>query len=154
MRHVGRPPLPDAEAYRLRIRAQFLPQYERPGGFGAFAAVERASGEFVGGCGLKPAESAAHAAAMGFVPGEVEVGLALRRHFWGRGYAAELFRALACLAFDRCGAARVVAAVSSANPDSARALEKAGLRRAEGEHFPPGFTGPCWKYALGRDRRG
>ena len=59
MRHVGRPPLPDAEAYRLRIRTLFLPQYERPGVVGAFAAVERGSGEFVGGCGLKPAEAAA-----------------------------------------------------------------------------------------------
>ena len=154
MRHLGRAPLPDAGAYRVRIRTQFLPQYDRPGGFGALAAVERAGGEFVGGCGLKPAESTAHAAAMGFGPGEVEFGLALRRRSWGCGYATELIRALAHLAFERCGAARVVAGVSAANPASARAMEKAGLVRAEGEYFPPGHPGPCWKYALSRDQRG
>ena len=49
LRHIGRKPLADVDAYRNKIQSVFLPYYDKPGGYGAWAIIEKASGEFVGG---------------------------------------------------------------------------------------------------------
>jgi RimJ/RimL family protein N-acetyltransferase len=150
LRYVGRKPLPDVESYREHIRCRFLPYYDRPGGHGPWAIVERAGGAFIGGCSLKPALDAPHAAAMAYGPGEVELGYGLRRSSWGRGYATELARALVRMAFTSLDAARVVASASAANTASIRVLEKAGLLREGGLFHLPGEDQPSLKYGLSR----
>ena len=152
LRRVGRKPLADADAYRAKIRSVFLPYYSRPGGYGAWAVIEKASGEFVGGCSLRPGRDADVAAALGYGPDDVELGYGLRKPSWGRGYATELARALVRKAFTELAAVAVVASVSVANVASVRVLEKAGLRRIGESICLPGEDGPSVKYALTREQ--
>ncbi len=152
LRYVGRQPLADAEAYRHKIRTRFFPYYERPGGLGAWAVLERASGDFIGGCSLRPAVESSLASALGYGPGEIEMGYGLRRCSWGRGYATELAVALLRRAFTELEASCVVASFMVGNAASARVLEKAGLRRVEGLFQVAGEDQPSVKYVLTRDQ--
>lgn len=97
----------------------FLAHYEEYDAYGFFAALERATGEFLGWFHLRPAKGAP--------PDEPELGYRLRQPAWGRGYATEGSRALVDLAFERCGARRVVAETMVVNLASRRVMEKTGL---------------------------
>jgi RimJ/RimL family protein N-acetyltransferase len=152
LRYVGRRPLPDVDAYRNKIRSVFLPYYARPGGYGAWAIIEKASGEFIGRCSLRPGPDADVAAAMGFGPDDVELGYGLRKPSWGRGYATELAQALVRRAFRDLGVVSLVACVTLGNGASVRVLEKAGLRRVGEPICLPGEDEPSVKYALTRDQ--
>jgi RimJ/RimL family protein N-acetyltransferase len=152
MRHLGRKPLADAEACRRHIVSSVLPYYDRPGGHGVWAVLEKTSGEFIGVCSLKPALDARYAAGMGFAAGEVEIGFGLRHSSWGRGYATEVVRALVHRALGEMTAQSVVASVSVANAGSIRVLEKAGLCRVGGLIWLPDEEGASFKYVLSRDQ--
>jgi RimJ/RimL family protein N-acetyltransferase len=152
LRYVGRKPLADVDAYRNKIQSAFLPLYDKPGGYGAWAVIEKGSGEFVGGCSLRLGRDARFAAEMGYGPDEVEVGYGLRKPSWGRGYATELARALVRRAFRELGAVSVVACVTLDNVASVRVLEKAGLRRVGEPICLPGEDEPSVKYALTKDQ--
>ena len=52
LRYVGRKPLAGVDDYRKKIQSTFLPYDEKPGGFGAWAVVEKVSGELIGVCTL------------------------------------------------------------------------------------------------------
>jgi RimJ/RimL family protein N-acetyltransferase len=103
------------------ILPRFLADYERFPGYGFWAAIEKATGEFLGWFSLRPPE--------GGRPGEVDLGYRLRRAAWGRGYATEGSRALIRKGFTELGARRVVATTFEANVASRRVMEKAGMRR-------------------------
>jgi RimJ/RimL family protein N-acetyltransferase len=152
LRHVGRGPLADVEAYRQHIQSRLLPYYDRPEGFGGWAIIEKASGEFLGGCSLKPALDSRNAVEMGYGKDEVELGYGLRQLSWGRGYATELARALVRKAFTELGAVCLVASVMIANQGSIRVLEKAGLRPVGAPVYLPGEDEPSVKYALTREQ--
>ena len=100
--------------------AWWLGYYERYDGYGFWAAIEKASGEFLGWFHLRPGEGAG--------PSEPELGYRLRREVWGRGYATEGSRALIDKAFAELGAERVNASTMVINSGSRRVMEKAGLR--------------------------
>jgi RimJ/RimL family protein N-acetyltransferase len=148
LRYVGRKPLADVDAYRNKIRSTFLTYYEKPGGYGAWAVVEKASGEFVGGCTLRPALDSNHAAEMGCTSDDVELGYGLRKPSWGKGYATEVAQALVRRAFTELGAISLVACVTIDNLASVRVLEKAGLRRAGDPLCLPGENELSVKYLL------
>ena len=98
---------------------RFLRAYERFEGFGVWAAIERATGEFVGWFEFYPPE--------GRGPEEAELGYRLRRSAWGKGYATEGSRALIQKGFTELGVRRVVAKTMAVNAASRRVMEKAGL---------------------------
>ena len=106
---------------RDEIENEFLPRarrfYDR--GFGAWAAIEKATGDFVGWFGLHPTDERP--------PDEVELGYRLRRSAWGKGYATEGSRALIEKAFTELGVRRVWAQTMTVNASSRRVMEKAGL---------------------------
>jgi RimJ/RimL family protein N-acetyltransferase len=108
---------------RQVIEAEILPRFlrydEGRPGFGFWAAVDRASGQFLGWFSLRPADGAD--------PGDAVLGFRLRRAAWGRGLATEGARALIRLAFTELGVERVVATTYEHNLASRRVLEKAGL---------------------------
>ena len=84
-----------------------------------FAAVERASGSVVGGCGYKGPPDG---------NGVVEITYGINPEYRGRGYATEAARALAEFAF-ASGRVRLVCAHSRPeNSASASVLEKCGFR--------------------------
>ncbi len=73
---------------------RFLSYYERFAGYGFWAAIDKATGEFLGWFHFRPPEGAS--------PGEVELGYRLRQAAWGQGYGTEASRALIRKGFTEC----------------------------------------------------
>ncbi|MEV1012791.1 GNAT family N-acetyltransferase [Micromonospora sp. NPDC049801] len=111
------------------IRDEELPrliaQYEGHPGLGRWAALDRASGEFLGWFALDPSADGT----------EAELGYRLRRAAWGRGLATEGSRALVRYALDVVGVRRVWAQTMAVNERSRRVMEKAGLRYVRTFHL-------------------
>lgn len=101
------------------ILPAFLRYYERFAGFGVWAAIEKASGDFLGWFSFRPRE--------GLSPDDVELGYRLRQAAWGQGYATEGSRALIRKGFTELGVQRVFATTYQDNLPSRRVMEKAGL---------------------------
>lgn len=97
----------------------FLAFYAKGDGYGFWAAVEKATGAFLGWFEFRPAKDG--------TPGVVELGYRLRREAWGKGYATEGSRALIRKGFTDLGAQRIRAETMAVNTRSRRVMEKAGL---------------------------
>jgi RimJ/RimL family protein N-acetyltransferase len=108
------------ELIRDEILPRFVRYHDEHPGWGYWAAIEKASGEFIGWFGL-------HWRTEGS-PGDVELGYRLRRAAWGQGYATEGARALVRRAFQELGVQRVLATTYQDNLASRRVMEKLGLR--------------------------
>jgi RimJ/RimL family protein N-acetyltransferase len=126
----------------------FLSYYDRYPGFGFWAALARATGEFIGWFHLRPAPADP--------PDEVELGYRLRRAAWGQGYATEGSRALIAKAFTEFGVRRVHAETLVVNRASRTVMQRAGLRYVRTFHEPwpypiPGDELGGVEYALTRD---
>jgi RimJ/RimL family protein N-acetyltransferase len=106
----------------------FLGYYERYEGYGFWAVIEKATGEFLGWFHFRPGEGSA--------PGEVALGYRLRKSAWGKGYATEGSRALIGKGFTEFGVQRVVAEAMAVNTASRRVMEKAGLKLVRTFHQP------------------
>jgi RimJ/RimL family protein N-acetyltransferase len=117
----------------------FLSYYERSEGYGFWAVIEKATGEFVGWFHFRPRPDA--------VPGEVELGYRLRKSAWGKGYATEGSRALIRKGFTELRVQRVVAEAMAVNTASRRVMEKAGLRLVRTFYQP-------WPYPVEGDEFG
>ena len=117
---------------REEIENEFLPAflgyYERYEGYGFWAVIEKATGEFLGWFHFRPRPGAA--------PGEVELGYRLRKSAWGHGYATEGSRALVRKGFTELGVQRVTAEAMAVNTASRRVMEKAGLKLVRTFHQP------------------
>jgi RimJ/RimL family protein N-acetyltransferase len=128
---------------REEIDTEFLPAflgyYQRYEGFGFWAAIEKATGEFLGWFHFRPREDGA--------PGEVELGYRLRKSAWGKGYATEGSRALIRKGFTKYGVQRVTAETMAVNQGSRRVMEKAGLKLVRTFHQP-------WPYPIDGDQFG
>ena len=128
---------------REEIQDEFLPAflgyYQRFEGYGFWAAIEKATGEFLGWFHFRPRDGAA--------PGEVELGYRLRKSAWGKGYATEGSRALIRKGFTEHGVQRVVAGAMAVNQASRRVMEKAGLTLVRTFHQP-------WPYPIDGDEFG
>ena len=134
MRYInGGRPTPRAEVEGDLLPA-WLAYYERGAGYGLWAAIELASGEFVGWFHLWPPESASRGA---------EIGYRLRAASWGLGYATEGCRALIERAFGELGVERVFGETMCVNTASRRVMEKAGLRYVRTFHqaWPDSIAG-------------
>src|SRR5436190_8400505 len=119
MRFVnGGTPTP-REVIELDLLPRFLRYYEQFAGYGFWAAIEKATGEFLGWFHFRPPEGAG--------PDEVELGYRLRQAAWGQGYGTEASRALIRKGFTELGVRRVVASTYAENIASRRVREKAGL---------------------------
>lgn len=96
-------------------------------GFGLLSVIERETGEWVGRLGtIQP---------YGW-PG-TEVGWAIVRSRWGRGYAPEGAAAAMDFAVDRLGWDEVIHCIEDANLPSIRVAEKLGSRRLRTTTLPP-----------------
>lgn len=92
---------------------------QRRRGFSFWLAREARSGVAIGHCGLQPLE--------GIGP-EVEVGYALGRSHWGRGFATEGAAACVRVGFEQLGLRRLVAVTMPENAGSRQVMEKLGMR--------------------------
>ena len=121
------------------ILPEFLRYYEHLAGYGFWAAIEKATGEFLGWFHFRPRE--------GGGPDEAELGYRLRKSAWGKGYATEGSRALIRKGFTEFGVRRVVAEAMAVNVASRRVMEKAGLTLVRTFHQP-------WPYRIEGDELG
>jgi RimJ/RimL family protein N-acetyltransferase len=129
MRYLnGGEPTPRAVIER-EVLPRFIASSRAGDGYGVWAAIERATGVFVGWFALRPHEDGA--------VGEVSLGYRLRRSVWGKGYATEGARALIRQGFTALGAQRVVATTYQDNLASRRVMEKAGLTLARTFRMTP-----------------
>lgn len=135
---TGGRPTPREEVEQDVLPA-FLDYYQRFSGYGFWAAVEVATGAFLGWFHLRPRE--------GGSPDEAELGYRLRRCAWGKGYATEGSRALIRAGFTEHGVERVVAETMVVNTGSRRVMEKAGLTLVRTFHQP-------WPYRIEGDEHG
>jgi RimJ/RimL family protein N-acetyltransferase len=92
----------------------------RVNGFGPWAAVDRASGAWIGRLGLDE---------LATWPGEdrIEVGFELHQAWWGRGLATEGARAALRFGFEEHGLERIISVTAASNLAARRVMEKAGL---------------------------
>jgi RimJ/RimL family protein N-acetyltransferase len=98
-------------------------------GFAMFSVIEKSSGRWIGRVGpWQPADW----------PG-TEVGWALNREFWGRGYAAEAAEATIDWAFQVLGWADVIHSIALDNVASQRVAKKLGSRNLGPGRLPPPY---------------
>jgi RimJ/RimL family protein N-acetyltransferase len=128
---------------RVEIETEILPAflsyYERFDGYGFWAAIDKASGDFLGWFHFRPRP--------GSSPHEPELGYRLCRSAWGKGYATEGSRALITAGFTRFGVRRVVAETMVVHTASRRVMEKAGLSLVRTFRQP-------WPYRMDGDEFG
>src|SRR2546423_4793541 len=84
-------------------------------GFGRWAALDRATGTFIGFGGLRS------------LFGTPEIVYHLGKEYWGKGFATELARAALRFCFEDRGFHRIVAVAKPANNASIRVMEKIGM---------------------------
>jgi len=115
MRYVGDGyPLTRAEAWRNM--ALVLGHWHLRG-FGLWAVVERATGLVAGRVGCWQPEG---------WPG-LEIGWALRREFWDRGYATEAAQTVLADAFSRLGHSRLISLIHPENKRSIAVALRLGM---------------------------
>lgn len=85
---------------------------------GFCALVEKQSGKFIGWCGLWRLKET----------GEIEVGYALKKDFWGKGFAVEAAEAFLEYGFGELNLEKIVAVANPENRASRRVMEKLGMR--------------------------
>jgi RimJ/RimL family protein N-acetyltransferase len=90
-------------------------------GFGLWLITLRATGEFVGDCGLTPQEIEGTT--------DIEVGYHVRADLQGHGYATEAAAACRDYARDVLGVKRLIAIIVPDNIPSQRVAQKIGLSR-------------------------
>jgi RimJ/RimL family protein N-acetyltransferase len=112
--------LPDGPYASVDAARAFLVRYQdvyRADGFARWAAVETATGTWLGWCGLRRMPE-----------GEVDVGYRYLKSAWGRGFATEAARASLEYGFATLGLERIIARAEPANTASIRVLAKIGMR--------------------------
>jgi RimJ/RimL family protein N-acetyltransferase len=114
----------DMGEQRTRIES-----YSREHGFTFWVVERKQDGAILGFCGLKRCNQ------QGGPLGEMEVGWRLREDAWGQGYAKEAAIASIDLAFERFGAAQVIALTVARNAPSWGLMQRLGMRRREDLDF-------------------
>jgi RimJ/RimL family protein N-acetyltransferase len=85
---------------------------------GFCALIEKSSNEFVGWCGIWQLQET----------GEFEIGYAVGRRFWGKGFATEAALKFLQYAFEKLKSEKIVAVAQPENAGSRRVMEKLGMQ--------------------------
>lgn len=84
---------------------------------GFCGVIEKETGEFVGWCGLWRLKET----------NEIEVGYAIQKDFWGKGYATEAARKFLEYGFEELGLERIVAVAYPENEPSQNVMKRLGM---------------------------
>ena len=115
MLYMGSGPMGRSDAWRNM--AMILGHWQLRG-FGMWAVEDKGGGEMIGRVGCWRPEG---------WPG-LEVGWALRRAFWGRGFATEAAKASLEAAFHRLGERHIISMIHGQNLPSKRVARRLGMR--------------------------
>lgn len=85
---------------------------------GFCSVIEKRSGKFAGWCGLWQLKE----------NNEIEVGYAIAKDFWKKGFASESAQAILTYAFNKLDLKTVVAVARPENAGSRRVMEKIGMK--------------------------
>ena len=105
---------------RIARLADHSLQQWRVNGFGPWAAIDKATGAWIGQIGLDELEDWPG-------PDRIEVGFELHRAWWGRGLATEGAAAALAFGFAHHGLERIISVTAAAHTAARRVMEKAGL---------------------------
>jgi RimJ/RimL family protein N-acetyltransferase len=110
---------------QLEERLSLMLEHHQKWGFGMWAVIEKASNVLLGRCGLKHLDNTP----------EIELGYALDKPYWNRGFATEA--SIACLRFglEQVGLDRIVAIAQPANLASQRVMQKVGMTFEKNAHY-------------------
>ena len=97
----------------------FIDVYYAKYGFGLWATIHKASGEFIGRCGLIPWTIEGQK--------EVEVAYLLAKEYWGQGLGTEVAGAILRYAQEQLHLPRLICLVDPGNLASRRVAEKIGF---------------------------
>jgi RimJ/RimL family protein N-acetyltransferase len=114
------PPGPDAtmEIFRQALERRHV--MEREVGYAMWAVDDKATGAFVGQCGIRPVEEGAGP--------EIDLAYHYTRVCWGKGYGTEAVIAVLAYGLGPVGLDRIMAVAMPENTGSWRVMEKAGMR--------------------------
>lgn len=87
-------------------------------GIGFCAIIEKQNKKFAGWCGLWRLKET----------NEMEIGYAVAKEFWGRGFAAEAAKVFLQYAFEQLNPDKIVAVAEPENVSSRRVMEKIGMK--------------------------
>ena len=121
-----------------RVRAILEGELAEPptGPLGQWPVVDKATGEFVGDCGLIAKEIEGR--------DEVELVYVLTTSAWGKGYATEIGAALLRFAVEKLHQVRVVSLIDVDNVASKRVSGKLGMHREALVTRPDGTERELW----------
>ena len=131
---------PDTRAESLAW-VRMVSRYWETENFGFWAVVEKAAGETIGWSGSWILQET----------WETEIGFAIARKFWGRGFATEAARVALDYGFENRKAERVVAVAKPENAASRRVMEKLGMR-LERQRFFKSYDLELVYYSLEREK--
>lgn len=117
-------PIKDIEQAAMVLEKTILPQYALYN-HGRWAVHIKATGEFIGWCGLK------YRAELN----EIDLGYRFMKQFWGKGYATEAADASIRYGFEKLNINRIVARAELGNTGSIRVLEKCGMNYTGNEEM-------------------
>ncbi len=105
---------------------------------GFCALIEKQTDKFVGWCGLWQLKET----------DELEIGYAIAKEFWGKGFATEAARAFLKYAFDRLKPDKIVGVAEPENVSSRRVMEKLGMQFVRLGEF---YNRELAQYAISRE---
>lgn len=114
MRFIRAPQMKKSEAQRWINLVSSRWKTEK---IGFCAVIEKASNQFIGWCGLWRLTET----------GEIEIGYALFKEFWGKGFAVEASEAFLIYGFEKLKLEKIVAVAQPKNKNSRRVMEKLGM---------------------------
>ena len=114
------PPMPEATMETFAEALERRHTMEREIGYSMWAVDDKATGAFVGQCGIRPAQE-------GDGP-EIELAYHYTRASWNKGYGTEAVIAVLTHGLGPVGLDRIMALVMTENIGSWRIMEKAGMR--------------------------
>ena len=139
--------IPDAPRSREEAREELewhMHGHPRHPELGLWATIHKATGRFIGRCGLLPwAIDGAD---------EVEVAYTIAREYWGQGLGTEAAQAILQYGFEKLNLSRMVCLIDPENTASQRVAEKMGMTF---ERKVDGFEGdniPFYIYSINMER--
>jgi [ribosomal protein S5]-alanine N-acetyltransferase len=105
----------------------FINHYQKHS-FSLGSVFEKATRQFIGRAGLIYL-------ALNDTQSDIEIGYALLKPYWGKGYATELTKALIEWAFSNLSVDKLMGVTRPENKNSRRVLEKAGMHFVKMAHY-------------------
>jgi [ribosomal protein S5]-alanine N-acetyltransferase len=113
------PPSPDATIESFRDVIERRHAMEREIGYAMWAVDDKATGTFVGQCGIRPVDEGAGP--------EIDLAYHYTKGSWNKGYATEAVIAVLAHGLGPVGLDRIMAVAMQENIGSWRVMEKAGM---------------------------